>query len=89
MELAKLVLEYVKALTWPVTALSIALIFRREIRAILARIRKAALPGGVSIDFEEQILETKELATRIEATLPPPNRPKTAVLPLVAMPHSA
>lgn len=82
MELAKLVLEYVKALAWPVTALAIALIFRREIRAIIARIRKAALPGGVSIDFEEQILETKELATRIEAALPPPNRPQTAVLPL-------
>jgi len=82
MELAKLVLEYVKALAWPVTALAIALIFRREIRAIIARIRKAALPGGVSIDFEEQILETKELATRIEAAPPPPNRPQTAGLPL-------
>ncbi len=48
----------------------------------MARIRKAALPGGVSIDFEEQILETKELATRIEATPPSPTRPHTAVLPL-------
>jgi hypothetical protein len=82
MELAKLVLEYVKASAWPITALAIALIFRREIRAIIARRRKAALPGGVSTDFEEQILETKELATRIEAALPPPNRPQTAVLPL-------
>lgn len=82
MELAKLVLGYVKALAWPITALAIALIFRREIRAIIARIRKAALPGGVSIDFEEQILETKEIATRVEASLPPPNRPKTAILPL-------
>jgi hypothetical protein len=82
MELAKLVLEYVKALAWPVAALLIALIFRREIRAILARIRKAALPGGVSIDFEEQILETKALATRIEDTLPATTRPQTAVLPL-------
>jgi hypothetical protein len=82
MELAKLVLEYVRALAWPITAFAIALIFRREIRGIIARIRKAALPGGVSIDFEEQILETKELATRIEAALPPPNRQQTAVLPL-------
>jgi len=82
MELAKLVLEFVKALAWPVSTLAIALIFRREIRAIIARIRKAALPGGVSIDFEEQINETKELATRIEATPPPPTRQQTAVLPL-------
>ena len=82
MELAKLILEFVKALAWPVAVLAIALIFRREIRAIMARIRKAALPGGVSIDFEEQILETKQLATRIEATPPPLTRPQTAVLPL-------
>jgi hypothetical protein len=82
MELAKLVLEYVKALAWPITAAALALMFRQEIRAILARIRKAALPGGVAIDFEEQIRETKELATRIEAAPSPPDRPKTAVLPL-------
>ncbi len=82
MELAKLTLEYVKALAWPVTAFVIALMFRREIRAILARIRKAALPGGVSIDFENQIRETKELATRIEAAPAPANRPQTAALPL-------
>jgi len=82
MDLAKLVLEFVKALAWPLAALAIALIFRREIRAIMARIRKAALPGGVSIDFEEQILETKALATRVEAAPPPPNRPQTAMLPL-------
>jgi hypothetical protein len=82
MELAKIVLEFLKAVVWPVTVLSVALIFRREIRGILKRIRKAALPGGVSIDFDEQILETKELATRIEAAPPAPNRPQTAVLPL-------
>jgi hypothetical protein len=34
MELAKLILEYVKALAWPLVTLVIALIFRREIRAI-------------------------------------------------------
>jgi hypothetical protein len=82
MELAKLVLEYVRALAWPATAAAIALMFRKEIRAILARIRKAALPGGVAIDFEDQIRETRELATRVEATPSPPDRPKTAVLPL-------
>jgi hypothetical protein len=82
MELAKLILEYVKALAWPVTAIAVALMFRKEIRAILARIRKAALPGGLAIDFEEQIRETTELATRIETAPSPPDRPKTAVLPL-------
>jgi hypothetical protein len=82
MELAKLILEYVKALAWPITSTMVALMFRKEIRAILARIRKAALPGGVAIDFEDQIRETKELASRIETSPSPHDRPKTAALPL-------
>jgi hypothetical protein len=82
MEIAKLILEFVKAIAWPITALAIGIMFRKEIRAILARIRKAALPGGVAIDFEDQIRETKELATRVETAPGPPDRPKTAVLPL-------
>jgi len=82
MEVAKLILEYVKALIWPTAALLLAWIFKLEIRAALARIRKAELPGGVSVDFENQILETKELAARVETAQPPPNRPQSAVLPL-------
>jgi len=72
----------VKALAWPVAAFTIALMFRREIRAILSRIRKAALPGGVSIDFQNEIREAQELATQIEPRLPPPDRPQASALPL-------
>ena len=82
MQIAKLVLEFLKALIWPVTVLLLAWVFKREIRAVLARMRKAVLPGGVSVDFENQIIETKELATRVEAAEPPANRPQSAVLPL-------
>lgn len=82
MEVAKLILEYVKSLAWPTTALLLAWIFRHEIRAVLTRIRKAELPGGVSVDFENQILETKELAARVETAPPPPDRPQSAALPL-------
>jgi hypothetical protein len=56
MELTKLILEFVKVLAWPITALVLALIFRAPLRAILSRLRRAGLPGGVSIDFQEQIL---------------------------------
>jgi hypothetical protein len=82
MELAKLILEYVKALAWPITTAVIVLTFRRDIKAILGRIRKAVLPGGVALDLEEEIRETSELATRVEAAPSPPGRPKTATLPL-------
>jgi hypothetical protein len=82
METAKLLLEYIKALIWPLTVLLVALMFRREIRAILRRVKRAALPGGVSLDLEDEIRETTELATRIEANPAPKRKDEPAVLPL-------
>jgi hypothetical protein len=82
MEVTKLILEFVKALAWPVTALILALAFRAPLRAILSRLRKAGLPGGLSIDFQEQILEAKQLSEKVEAQPPRADRPKPPVIPL-------
>jgi hypothetical protein len=82
MEFAKLILEFVKALAWPITILVVALIFRAPLRAILSRLRKAGLPGGVSIDFQEEILEARELSEKVEALPPPADRPKPPAIPL-------
>jgi hypothetical protein len=82
MELTKLILEFAKVLAWPITSLILAMIFRAPLRAILSRLRKAGLPGGVSIDFQEQILEAKQLSEKVEAFLPPPERPKPPAIPL-------
>jgi hypothetical protein len=82
MEVAKLVLEFVKVLIWPATVLVLALIFRVPIRAVISRLKKAALPGGVSIDFQEEIEQAKELSAKLEAQAPPSNRPKAAAIPL-------
>jgi len=82
MEIAKLVLEFVKVLIWPTTVLVLALIFRVPIRAVLSRLRKAGLPGGVSIDFQEEIEQAKQLSAKVEALPSPPNRPPTAAIPL-------
>lgn len=71
-----------RALAWPLTTLLLAAMFRKEIRAVLTRIRKAILPGGVSVDFEHEVRETKELAIRVESATPPPGRPETPSLPL-------
>jgi hypothetical protein len=46
MEIARLVLEYVKALACPLTVVALSLYFRSEIKRLLARLRKAVLPGG-------------------------------------------
>jgi hypothetical protein len=67
-EIARLVLEYLKALAWPLVALAIAMLFRHEVRALLVRMKKAALPGGVSLDFAEEIQEAKLLSEKVEAS---------------------
>jgi hypothetical protein len=82
MELAKLILEYAKALAWPVTVVIIALAFRAQIRTILSRLRKAGLPGGISIDFQEEIQQVKQLSEKVEESPAPQNRPKTPSVPL-------
>ena len=82
MELARLVLEFIKVLIWPVTVLALALIFRVPIRAVLSRLRKAALPGGVSIDFQEEIEHAKQLSAKVEALPPSPNRNSVPAIPL-------
>ena|ERR1035438_4247465 len=81
MEVAKLILEFVKALAWPITALVLALLFRAPLTTILNRLRKAGLPGGVSIDFQEEIQEAKQVSKEVEASLPPADRPTRPMIP--------
>jgi hypothetical protein len=81
MEVTKLILEFVKALAWPVTALTLALLFRAPLSMILNRLRKAGLPGGVSVDFQEQIQEAKQISKEVGALPPPADRPKRPTIP--------
>jgi hypothetical protein len=82
MTLAETVLEYVKALAWPITALSIALLFRRQLIGIFGRLRKADLPGGVSLDFEKEVAEVKQLSEEVEPTSRPPEKKDVPAIPL-------
>lgn len=68
MEVTKLILEFVKALAWPMTAIFLGVYFRKPIVAILNRLKKAGLPGGVSLDFEEKILEVQSLSQELVNT---------------------
>jgi hypothetical protein len=74
MEIAKLILEYVKALAWPLALLVAVFSFRREIRALLSRLRKAALPGGVTLDFPEEVEAARSLSEEVRKTPEPPKR---------------
>jgi hypothetical protein len=48
---------------------------------ILNRLRKAGLPGGVSIDFQEEILEAKQVSKEVQALPAPADRPKRPTIP--------
>jgi Domain of unknown function (DUF4145) len=82
METAKLVLEFLRVIAWPTTVVGLMLVFRVPIRTILHRLRKAELPGGVSIDFQEEIQQAKKLSEKVEALPTPADRPKTPALPI-------
>jgi hypothetical protein len=68
MEIAKLVLEYLKVLVWPITVVSLSLLFRSEIKKVLSRLRKAVFPGGLSVDLQEELQEVKQLSEKILST---------------------
>src|SRR5689334_25159438 len=86
MEIAKLILEFLKALAWPFVVLIIATIFRAPIRAILTRLRKADLPGGVKIDFGQEIEEAKTLSQQVAQQLPSfPSKKELSEMPSVPL----
>jgi hypothetical protein len=66
LEIAKLILEYLKALIWPTAALIVALVYKNEFTSILGRLKKAGLPGGVSLDFSEEVREVRQLSEQAE-----------------------
>jgi hypothetical protein len=80
MDIAKLILEFVRVLAWPIVAVFIAVYFRKSLQAILERLIRATLPGGVSLDFKEKIEEAQKLSQALEA--PKPNQLQQASLPL-------
>lgn len=85
-EHAKLILAFVQAVAWPLTVLIIAFGFRKELVAIIGRLRKADLPGGVSLDFAEEVAEARQLSREVEAQpLPKPSLAPKAQLPSIPL----
>lgn len=82
MDIAKLVLEYVRALIWPAVVVTVALIFRAELKALIARVRHADLPGGIALDFPHEIAEARSLSVKVEAAPAPVERKAGPSIPL-------
>jgi hypothetical protein len=69
MEIARLILEFVQALVWPAVVVFVALAFKKETQSLLNRLKSAKLPGGVSLDLNEQIREVKTLSDKVQETV--------------------
>jgi len=83
MEIAKLILEYIKVFIWPTTIIFLSLLFKNEIIELLRRIKKADLPGGVSIEtFPEEIKEAKILSKEVKEEAVKKNKKITSTIPL-------
>lgn len=82
MDIAKLVLEYLRVLIWPSITLSICLVFRNQIAILFNRIQKAQIPGGISFDLAENLEEAKSLAAKIQkAPSSAPSRERPMLTP--------
>lgn len=56
MQLARLLLDYLKVLAWPVVVLTLVLVYKRPIISVLARLRKATGPGyALELDARELV----------------------------------
>ncbi|MBN1384164.1 MAG: hypothetical protein JW983_04690 [Elusimicrobia bacterium] len=67
MEIAKLILEYIRVIIWPITVIFLLIYFKDEIIYLLRRVKKADLPGGISIEaFPDGIKEAKILSKEVK-----------------------
>lgn len=67
MNIAELILEYLKVLIWPSLILGIVLLFRKQINNRIRDLQKADLPGGVSFSFRAEIREAEKLSEQVSA----------------------
>jgi hypothetical protein len=65
MELAKLILAYIQTLAWPGVTVFALLVFRKPLVEILTRLRGAELPGGVSLDFGQEVRHVEALSLAV------------------------
>jgi hypothetical protein len=68
------IVEIVKASAWPLAVVLMALLFRRELRALLARIKKGKV-GPAEFEFEETVKELEKEAAQL------PGPPETLEVP--------
>jgi len=82
MEIALLVLNYIEALIWPAAVVVGLLLFREPLTVVLQRLKGAGLPGGVSLDFSQEIRAAEILSREIAKASRKPRETSTPMLPI-------
>lgn len=82
MAIAKIILEYLQASIWPLVVLALFIIFRKPVIEILRKLSHVDLPGGLSVDLKENILEAKELSQKVSREKPRNADTKRPSIPL-------
>ncbi len=72
MDIARLSLEFVRAIAWPIVVLAAVLVFRRELSALLSRLRTMKLPGGAEFNFNEAVISIEKSSKETSRSLRPP-----------------
>ncbi len=67
MELLRILLDFVSSLVWPAVAIFVLIYFQKPLSHLFTRIRSADLPGGISLDFDEQLQDAREIAEDISS----------------------
>ena len=67
MEAAKIVLEFVNVLVWPIVVLLGFVLFKSELRALARSLQTVKLPGGTELDWQKKVKAVEEAADKVEA----------------------
>ena len=82
MEIARLILDYISVVIWPAVVITTCVVFRKQLIALLARIRHAELPGGVAVDLAHEIQEVKALSAKVQEAPTKPESKRGPSIPL-------
>jgi len=82
MDIAYLILDYLKVLIWPCVTLMVLFLFRKQIFVAFNRLKSAGLPGGISLNFEQEIQRVVEMSREVKDTEPPADKKQIPTIPL-------
>jgi len=87
MDTLTFIAEALKATSWPIAAFGIALVFRKQIRDLLARVKKGKI-AGTEFEFEQEV---RELVAEKKSgpALPPPQIPTHTISLATSNPRAA